>query len=156
MLDFTTGDDNKSDESGTEPAHRDGAEEITFTLDGREMTAYKPKRWHWAQMAAGMRSDAEAGEQFYAIGKFMEYTLDSADQQHLENRLASRDDRLDLDQLIDIFNALVDGWGDEMRKEFDQMGDRHREARRRERAADRSRSRSGNPAKRANITVVSD
>lgn len=143
MLDFTTGGGDGQREGATD------AVEITFQLDGRTMTALKPKKWHWAQMAAGMRRDAEAGEQFKAIAVFMDRSLDATDASHLQNRLEDINDRLDLEHLIDIFNQLVDAWGPEMRREFDEMGNRMAEVGRRERAQARARARSGSPQTRA-------
>lgn len=87
----------------------DGAEPITFTVDGEEFTAYPPTP---AQYAYHVREQAsgDPSRQIAGIINFLDMLLDEQGRKRFEERLLDRDDDFDLDEVSEVIQGLVEEW----------------------------------------------
>lgn len=85
---------------------------IAFMLDDRKMKAYAPTPGQLAFMIASMGRGQDKHTRFAGIFNILMACLDEEDQDHLEGRLLSRkrSERLELEQLEEIFEHLTTEW----------------------------------------------
>lgn len=94
-------------------------ETVTWTLDGEEITFYKPTPGQFAIMAAASVNSGD-GE---ALGTFIALFFEMADedtQRRLRSRLFDRKDPFEVDSeggIADIMDALVEHWSARPTKE---------------------------------------
>lgn len=76
----------------------------------------------------GMSNPGRDG--FQAALTFLDACLDLPDQMHLEQRLRDRDDDLDLDDLLEVVDALLTAWEPHLGEEFAELTGENRATRR--------------------------
>lgn len=80
-------------------------EPVTFTLDERTYTAHRPKQSVFVALAAAAGNTVE---QIKVVPRFIDASLEPADRAHIAARLRDPDDDLDIDDLVPIFNYLME------------------------------------------------
>ena len=106
--------------------------DVPFTLDDREYTAHAPKKAAWGILAQAMANPGRA-DGFQAALTFLDACLELPERMHLEQRLRNRDDDLDIDDLLQVVEALLEVWEPYLGEEFSELTGENR-ARRRNRA----------------------
>lgn len=102
--------------------------DIPFTLDERDYTAHAPKKAAWGILIHAMSNAGRDG--FQAALTFLDACLDIPDQMHIEQRLRNRDDDLDIDDLLEVVQALTDTWEPYLGEEFAELTGENRAKRR--------------------------
>lgn len=88
----------------------DGAEPITFTLDGEEFTAYPPTTGQMALMLSTQADSRDVATQVAGLIDFLDGILDEHGQETFRRRLLDRDDPFDFDDVNMILDGLVEEW----------------------------------------------
>lgn len=96
----------RSKESSAEEGD-DTPKQVTFDLDGREITATRPKAASFVFLANVGGSGHNWGDQMIEMGRFVEACLPKADREHVAARLRDPDDDFDFDDVTDIFRYLM-------------------------------------------------
>jgi hypothetical protein len=79
---------------------------VHFDLDGKELTARKPKTFAMIEMANAAEGDSLV--QVQALVHFMNETLDPTSRAHIQSRMADPDDTFDIEDLAPISNWLLE------------------------------------------------
>ncbi|MFJ8934024.1 hypothetical protein ACIRLA_46415 [Streptomyces sp. NPDC102364] len=103
--------------------------DIPFTLDEREYIAHAPKKAAWGILMHGLTNPGRA-DGLQSAMTFLDACLDLPDQMHIEQRLRSRDDDLDIDDLLEVVQALVEEWEPYLGEEFAELSGENRTNRR--------------------------
>jgi hypothetical protein len=117
--------------------------DVEFTLDEREYTAQAPKKAAWGVLVGAINN--RSADSFQAAMAFLDACLDIPDQMFLERRLRDRDDHLDIDDLLEIVEALCEEWEPYLGEEFGELSGENR-TRRRQRS--RTAKKAATPARR--------
>jgi len=104
VREFTTAAE-KSDETTSED------EPIVFTIDGREMRAYRPTEGQFALLMMAMGRHASQTDQFAGVVDLFFNILDEPSQAYFSSRMASREDLIPLKTIIEILEFLTEEWG---------------------------------------------
>lgn len=75
-----------------------------------EFVAHPPKDIVLFYVASSIATTASAGQQAWAIGMFLDASLDSSDSHAVSRRLRDRDDDLDLQHVSEIVADLITRW----------------------------------------------
>ena len=87
-----------------------GPGDITFTIDGRELTARPPKDGQVAMMMARMGRHSTNNDKVAGMIDFFVELFDEADEQYVVDRLLDGDDDFGITQVTDIMTWLMEEW----------------------------------------------
>lgn len=87
-------------------------EEVTYTIDGRDVTFLPPTSGQIAIAISSMSdlTENQGVEGAGAIINFFFSLLNAEDHLHFKRRLFNRDDPFELDQISEIVEALFEEW----------------------------------------------
>ena len=88
----------------------EGAEPITFIVDGSEFTAYPPTSGQFALMLSAQASHRGIADKVAAMIDFFDGMLEEEDQQVFRRRLLDRRDPMDFDMVEEIMEYLIEEW----------------------------------------------
>lgn len=94
----------------TAPTAIEGAEPITFSVDGIEYMAYPPSPGQLALLISAQAKNREPEESIAAIIDFLDGILDENAQADFRRRLLDRDDPFDFDNVETIMEGLIEEW----------------------------------------------
>lgn len=92
------------------PTAIDGAEPITFTVDGEEYTAYPPTPGQLALLISAQAKNREPEESIASIIDFLDGILDENAQAMFRKRILDREDPFDFDTVETIMEGLIEEW----------------------------------------------
>lgn len=87
--------------------------QITNADVGLDFVAYPPKDLALMMMASGISTGAQVGQQAWSVGFFLDACTDPATRFSLGNRMRSRHDPLELEDITDVVLALMQKWAPE-------------------------------------------
>lgn len=88
----------------------EGAEPITFKIDGDEFTAYPPSAGQMAIMLASQADSRDVTENVAGVIDFLDGLLDDDAKEVFRRRLLDRDDPFDFDMVNEIMEGLMEEW----------------------------------------------
>ena len=81
--------------------------EIEFKLDDREMKAKAPKDASFIMLAASADDDNPAASAIEMM-RFLDNCLEKSDRDHISKRLRDPDDLFDFDDVVSLFEYIVE------------------------------------------------
>jgi hypothetical protein len=93
-----------------EEATEDQDEALVFSLDGRELRAYKPTDGQIAMTMASLGRHTSDGTKIAGIIDFFVTVMDDQSHQYVVDRLLSREDPLGLLQVEEVLSWMVEEW----------------------------------------------
>lgn len=87
----------------------DGAEALQFTLDGKEMTIYPPTPGQIALIMHAQTSGSTASA-IASVIDFVDAVLDKDGSAYFRERLLSRDDDFDIENVQEILDWAMEEW----------------------------------------------
>jgi hypothetical protein len=84
--------------------------ELTFTVDGTELTAYMPRPEQLAVLMAATGRHASLHTQIAGVIDFFVEVMDEDSQAYLRDRLLDRNDPFGLDEVESIIEWMVEEW----------------------------------------------
>jgi uncharacterized protein YneF (UPF0154 family) len=87
-----------------------GLAQITFKIDGHELTAHPPRDGQVAMMMAQMGRHSTNNDKVSGMIDFFVNLFDPADEQYLVNRLWDREDDFGIEQISDVMTWLMEEW----------------------------------------------
>jgi hypothetical protein len=94
----------------TAPSAIEGAEPITFKVDGEEFTAYPPTAGQLALVTAAQSEYTPAVERVKALIDFLDGLLDEHGRERFRERLLDRDDPFDFDTVEGVIEWAMEEW----------------------------------------------
>lgn len=85
--------------------------DVPFKLDGDEYLARGPKGTQLAYLMAGASSYKTDADRIASLLDFFEEVLIEPGKARLRRRMLDRDDPLDLDDVVPVFEHLIETWG---------------------------------------------
>src|SRR5262245_10270535 len=85
-------------------------EQMTFTVDGRECTCYKPDAGQMAVLLATISRQNSWSQQVAGVINFFVEVLDQDSHAYLVGRLLDRTDPFGIDEVQDIIEWMVEEW----------------------------------------------
>jgi hypothetical protein len=92
------------------PTAFDGAQPITFKIDGDEFTAYPPTPGQMAMLVSAQAEGRDVTTSMAAIIDFIDGLLDEDGREMYRRRLLDRDDPFDFDTVNEIMEGLMEEW----------------------------------------------
>lgn len=100
----------KQFKSSAEPIGFEGAQEITFLIDGDEVTAHPPTPGQIAMMMAAQARTRDTSDRIAGVIDFLHGVFDDRGRKMLETRLMDRENPLDFEVIEDVLMWLVEEW----------------------------------------------
>jgi hypothetical protein len=85
--------------------------DLIFSLDGQEMRAYQPTDGQFALLMMAMGKHASNTDQAAGVIDFFINVLDKPSRQYVMDRMASRDNRIPIADVIEILEWFIEEWG---------------------------------------------
>lgn len=95
-------------------AIRDAVEDpeapMEFKIDGQVVKAFRPTDGQIAMLMAALGRHTTESTKIAGVIDFFVYTLDDESYNYVVNRLLSRDDQLQLDQIQEVIEWMIEEW----------------------------------------------
>ena len=95
-------------------AIRDAVEDseapMEFKIDGHVVRAFRPTDGQIAMLMAALGRHTSESTKVAGVIDFFVYTLDDESYNYVTNRLLSRDDALEMDQIQEVIEWMIEEW----------------------------------------------
>jgi hypothetical protein len=85
--------------------------DLVFSIDGKELRAFKPTEGQFALLMMAMGRHASQTDQFAGVIDFFLGVLDEPSQRYVIDRMQTRTNIIPIEEIVEIMEWMVEEWG---------------------------------------------
>jgi hypothetical protein len=85
--------------------------DLVFSIDGKELRAFKPTEGQFALLMMAMGRHASQTDQFAGVIDFFIEVLDEPSRRYVVDRMVSREKIIPLETIVEMMQWMIEEWG---------------------------------------------